>query len=118
MPDELVNKASAWGGAISVWLKIGGTIMAIVGYGFLTYYQIQSNSHGLDELKIVIKDNNEAIEREFEIWGTRSDKRYKRAMETAKELKQANKELELELEDTKLDIAFIKGRMYEQDKNR
>lgn len=112
MPEkELISKANSLGGAISVWFKVIGTVIALIGYGFLTYYQIQSNSVEIHEFKLVVN-------REFEIWKTRSDKRYDRAMEKAVELTKVQTELEHELEETKTELSFIKGRQYEQDKHK
>lgn len=101
MPDQIINKASALGGAISVWFKVIGTVMVLIGYGFLTYYQIQGNSQGINELKILLRDNNEIVKREFEIWGTRSDKRYARASKTAEDLQDVDKAHEKEMKELK-----------------
>jgi peptidoglycan hydrolase CwlO-like protein len=118
MPEKAAAKANLLGSAINNWLKIAGIVLFIIGGAYLTYYQIQSNTAknvAQDAKDIALQ---EALEREIHIWGDRSDKRYKRAMNEAENLKKDNKELEQELEETKIDIAFIKGRMYEQDKNR
>ena len=114
---ESVAKANLLGSTINNWMKIGFIVLAIIGGAYLTYYQIQSNT-----AKNVLQDARdvaieEALEREIHLWGERSNKRYKRAMAEAEHMHQDAEDLEHELEETRLDIAFIKGRMYEQDKN-
>ena len=115
---ESVAKANLLGSTINNWMKIGAIILAIIGGAYLTYYQIQSNT--ADNVRQDTKDKaiEESLDREIHLWGERSDKRYKRAMAEASELEAENKALEKELEETRLDISFIKGRMYEQDKKK
>jgi len=121
MPER-IEKINAWGSLLNSWFKIGATIIMIIGYGFLTYYQIRGNSQSISELKLLIQDNNELVEKEFEIWGDRSDKRYTRAMEEDDELKAEDAKLEgimmdafkeqqkINIELTK-ELYYIKGLM-------
>lgn len=115
---ETVSKANTLGSAINNWVKIAAILLAIIGGAYLTYYQIQSNT-----ATNVEQDNKDAaleatINREITLWGERSDKRYKRASEIEHRLKDEISALEAELEETRLEISFIKGRQYEQDKNK
>jgi hypothetical protein len=121
MPER-IEKMNAWGSLLNSWFKIAAAVIMIIGYGFLTYYQIRGNSQSINELKILIKDNNTLIEKEFEIWADRSDKRYERSMGEAEELKAADSKLEnimmdafkeqqkLNIELTK-ELYFIKGQL-------
>jgi hypothetical protein len=123
MPER-IQKMANLGDAISAWGKIAFTVILIIGYGFLTYYQIRGNSESIGELKLLIKDNNELVEREFEIWGDRSDKRYNRAMDEADELHAEDNKLEsfimdafkeqqkINLELTK-EVWYLKGKLGE-----
>lgn len=112
MPQqEIIEKASLLGGTISVWLKVTGVVISIIGYGFLTYYQIQSNTTAQHEFELL-------MQKEMEVLIKRGDTRYNRAMQKAEELKKENAKTEQEVEDLKEELAFIKGRMYEQDKSK
>lgn len=115
---EAVAKANLLGSTINNWMKIGGIVLAIIGGAYLTYYQIQSNTAANERQDTRDKIIEETIAREIKLWGERSDKRNKRASGKEDELEEDLKALEQELEETKLDIAFMKGRQYEKDKNR
>lgn len=118
MPDAPLNKANLLGSTINNWTKIVAVILFIVGGAYLTYYQIQSNTAANARQDTEFRDMLELVKREFEIWGERSDKRYKRAMEEATKLEDGQIELGKEVAKLKEEIAFMKGRQYEQDKNR
>lgn len=118
MPDAPLNKANLLGSTINNWTKIAAVILFIVGGAYLTYYQIQSNTATNARQDTEVKDILETMKREFQLWGDRSDKRYKRAMEEAVKLEQGQVNLWKEVVKLKEEIAFIKGRQYEQDKNR
>jgi len=111
MPEGKINKLNALGGAISAWSKIAFTVVCIIGYGFLTYYQIKGNSSAIGELKILIQDQTKIDSRELEIYSQRSDKRYSRAMGTAEDLEDRNKEQNKLITENAKDIAFIKGKL-------
>ena len=72
--SDALSKINTAGSAIGNWGKIVAVFFGIVGGGFLTYYQIQANSEG-------VEDNRQKIGAEIAIWGDRSDKRYSRANE-------------------------------------
>jgi len=116
--SDTIAKANTLGSAINNWFKIGAIILFIIGGAYLTYYQIQSNTAANARQDTEVKDILEMMQREFEIWGDRSDKRYKRAMEEATELRDNQKALWKEVTQLKIDLSFMKGRQYEQDKNR
>ena len=109
MPEGKINRLNALGGAISAWSKIALTVICIIGYGFLTYYQIKGNSSAIGELKILIQDQNKLDSRELEIYTQRSDKRYSRAMGTADVLEEKNTDQDQLIIENAKDIAFIKG---------
>lgn len=115
---DSVSRVNLLGSTINNWMKIGGIVLALIGGAYLTYYQIQSNTAKNIAQDAKDKELQATITREIHLWGERSDKRYKRAMEKANALTKVNKELEKELVQTKIEIAFIKGRMLEQDKNK
>jgi hypothetical protein len=115
---ETVAKANLLGSTINNWIKIAVIILTIIGGAYLTYYQIQSNTS--KNIAQDVKDIalEEFIVREIGLWGERSDKRYKRVSEVEQRLEEEIHALEIELEETKLKIAFMKGKQYEQDKNK
>ena len=115
---DTVAKANTLGSAINNWAKIGAVIVFIIGGAYITFYQIQSNTATNARQDTEVKDILEMMQREFEVWGDRSDKRYKRAMEEANELQSNQGRLWKEVTELKVELSFIKGRMYEQDKNR
>ena len=106
-----LTKFNELGGAISTWSKLVFTVFLIIGYGFLTYYQIQGNSQGIDELKLMIKDLKAFDEREIKIISERSDKRYNRALEAAEKLEEKDKKIEGELIDLIKEVYYIKGKL-------
>jgi ketol-acid reductoisomerase len=125
MPERIISKANALGGAINSWFKIAAIIMSIIGYGFLTYYQIKSNSAGINEMKLLTKEHDQAIQKEFKLWADRSDKRFTRAKEMYQELAIEDTKSEKErekLRDQNFELAkelsYIKGKLDEQDRNR
>jgi len=106
MPEEVIRKAGALGSAITSWGKILFVTAAIIGGAFMTYYQIQHNA---------IKNDSQDVE--HQLMNERSDKRYKRAMGTADELKKKDKEHDkMDLEIIK-EIYYIKGRLDQMEKN-
>jgi hypothetical protein len=111
MPEGKINKLNALGGAISAWSKIAFTVICIIGYGFLTYYQIKGNSSAIGELKILIQDQTKLDSRELEIYSQRSDKRYSRAMNVADELDDENKDQNKLIIELIRDVEFIKGKL-------
>ena len=107
MPEKTINKANAIGSLFSTWGKIIVAVILFIGGGFTTYYQIQHN--GL---------KNEAQDIEHQLMNERSDKRYKRAMLTADELKKKDeKHDETDIELIK-EIYYIKGRIDQMDKSK
>jgi len=115
---NVVAEANTLGSAINNWTKIAAVILFLVGGAYITYYQIQSNTATNARQDTEVKDILEMMQREFEVWGDRSDKRYKRAMEEAGELRDNQKTLWKEVTQLKIDNAFMKGRQYEQDKRK
>ena len=113
---ETVAKANLLGSTINNCMKIGAIILAIIGGAYLTYYQIQSNTAKNVEQDATDKALGEALVREIKLWGERSDKRYKRAGEVEHRLEKEIHDLESELEETRIEQAFMQGRQYEQDK--
>ncbi len=113
-----VEKANLLGSTINNWMKIAAIILAIIGGAYLTYYQIQTNT--AKNLQQDARDIalGEHIAREIKLWGERSDKRNKRSSAKEEKLEEEIHKVEAELEETRIDLAFIKGRQYEQDKNR
>lgn len=71
MPAERIAKIASLGDAISAWAKIAFTVILIIGYGFLTYYQIKGNSQAISELKLMIEDLRTYDQREIEILSDR-----------------------------------------------
>lgn len=106
MPEQVINKANSIGSAISTWGKIIIGIIIFIGGAFTTYYQIQHNS-----LK------NDAQDIEHELMNDRADKRYKRAMETADELKSKDKEHDAQYIELIKEVSYLKGRFDQMDKN-
>jgi len=113
-----VEKANLLGSTINNWMKIAAIILAIIGGAYLTYYQIQTNTAKNIAQDATDKALGEMVVREIKLWGERSDKRNKRSGEKEDKLEDEIHKLEQELEETKLDIAFMKGRQYEQDKQK
>jgi len=113
---DSVAKVNLLGSTINNWIKIGAIVLTIIGGAYLIYYQIQSNTatNALQDLKD--KEIEATITREIQLWGERSDKRYKRAMETATELTKKNEKLNTKLHALEIELTFIKGIMSEQNK--
>lgn len=106
-----IEKASQISNLINGWGKIVVAFFSVVGYGFITYYQIKTNSSDIQKLHITIEDNNKAIEREFEVWGDRSNKRYDRAMKTADVIMKQNLKQDDHLLDLEKRLSFIEGKL-------
>lgn len=102
---NIVAEANTLGSAINNWTKIAAVILFIVGGAYLTYYQIQSNTAANARQDTEVKDILEMMQREFQLWGDRSDKRYKRAMEEAAELQGNQKALWKEVTALKVEFA-------------
>ena len=78
-----LHKANQLSNALNGWGKIVAFIVCLIGGAYITYYQIQTNSAAVIELRTLIDDHEVTMKREFEIWGDRSDKRYNRATKMA-----------------------------------
>lgn len=81
--DSGIDKANKISALISGWGKIIFAVGSLIGACFFFYYQVQNNETNIKALEIKLIDQNLSNNREFEIWGQRSDKRYERAMKTA-----------------------------------
>ncbi len=110
MTDK-IQKATQLSTLISSWGKILFVVASLISGCFFFYYQVQSNASKIDGLEIKISDLEINVEREFEVVMSRSDKRYNRAMSTASELKELNKELINELSDLNKEIWYLKGKL-------
>jgi len=113
---DTIAKVNTLGSAINNWAKIGAVIIFIIGGAYVTFYQIQTNTSANARQDTEVKDILEMMQREFQIMSERSDKRYKRAMTEADELQGNQIRLWKEVTTLKIELAFIKGRQYEQDK--
>ena len=111
MPEGKLTKMATLGDAISAWGKIAFTVILIIGYGFLTYYQIKGNSQGISELKLMIEDLRTYDQREIEILSNRSNKRYDRIETELEELKsELNKNDKEDIETIK-ELYYLKGQL-------
>jgi len=117
MMEDKIQKANLWGSTISNWIKILGIVLTIVGYGFLTYYQIKSNSENINKILMLIEDKEKATTREFEVWGARSDKRYIRAMNEADELHNHDDKQDEQIFELTKELWYMKGKLDERDRN-
>lgn len=121
MPEKL-QKINSWASAINGWGKIIiGIIVFIISVG-TAWYQIETNAADNvrqdENIKSIIGNQQKQfnqmmdnVNREFEIQGNRSDKRYQRAMQEAQEI-----HVELDKHDQQIleiykELWFIKGRM-------
>jgi uncharacterized protein HemX len=91
--------------------KIAFTVILIIGYGFLTYYQIKGNSQGISELKLMIEDLRTYDQREIEILSNRSNKRYERIEAELEELKDEIKTNDREDIETIKELYYLKGQL-------
>ncbi len=106
MPTEKLTKV---GNLLSSWTAILILCFTILSGVFGLIYTINSNSSEIENLKLTIKDNNTLISREFEVYSSRSDKRYNRAMlESDKIFKYLDKIENRQYELTK-EIYYLKG---------
>ncbi len=106
-----LSKINEIGGAISTWSRLLISLFLVIGYGFLTYYQIQGNSQGIDELKIMIKDLKEFDQRELEILSNRSNNRYDRALKSAEELEAKDAAHDKQILELTQEIYYLKGKL-------
>jgi hypothetical protein len=104
-------KIATLGDAISAWGKIAFTVIMVIGYGFLTYYQIKGNSQGISELKLMIQDLKEYDQREIEILSNRSDKRYNRIESEIQDIKSDLSEILKEDLETVKELYYLKGQL-------
>jgi uncharacterized protein HemX len=111
MPEGKLTKMATLGDAISAWGKIAFTVILIIGYGFLTYYQIKGNSQGISELKLMIEDLRTYDQREIEILSNRSNKRYDRIEAELEELKDEVKTNDREDIETIKELYYLKGQL-------
>jgi hypothetical protein len=81
--EDKLQKANLISNALNGWGKILFFIISLIGGIYLTYYQIQTNSANIINNSQNIQAERIHTTREFEIWGTRSDKRYTRATKMA-----------------------------------
>jgi hypothetical protein len=127
--EKTVEKVGNWASNIS---SIGKVLIALFIFIFAVgtaWYQIETNKSDNvrqdENIKSIIGNQQEqfdrmmeSVGREFKVQSSRSDKRYKRAMEEAKELRDIDKKHEKQLLDLLERVSFIEGRRYEQDKNK
>jgi predicted RND superfamily exporter protein len=122
MPEEKLNKINTIGSTISVWGKLLiGLIVFIISVG-TAWYQIETNAADNvrqdENIKTIIGNQQKQfdqmmdnITREFEIQSNRSDKRYERAMQEAKELHIEIDKHDQQILDIYKEIWYIKGKM-------
>ncbi len=121
--ESKVSKANAWGSLISVWGKILiGIFIFVISVG-TAWYQIQTNATDNARQDQQFLDVMETMKREFEVWGSRSDKRYNRAMKESEELHEEDDKLEtyikkIEAQNLELykEVWYIKGVLDAQNK--
>lgn len=112
--DQNIDQANKLGNLLNSWTKIFiGLGVAVISCA-MAYYEIYENKDD------IIKEREERISNEI-ISEERSDKRYARAMETAKELKdyikyQEGRLLEMEKKHAQLE-GYIKGKEYNEKHN-
>lgn len=100
--DKNIDQANKLGNLLNSWTKIFiGLGIAVVSCA-MAYYEIYENKDGI-VLEKKERIQNEAINEE------RGEKRYARAMETAKELKDFIRYQQEEIVKTKEDVAYLKG---------
>ncbi len=104
-----IDTANTLGSAIGNWGKIIAVILGIVGSGFLTYYQIQENSSGVLGNKVLIEQERVYTQKEFKLWGERSDKRYKRAMDMGLEMQRHIERQYKMIIDLERKVSYIEG---------
>ena len=106
---EKVNKANTLADLILKYGKIFAVLGVIIGGGFLIYNQIQYNTQRLALHDEQFKEVLNTIKREFQVFSDRSDKRYKRVMNEAKELHGENENQDLKFWDINTRLSFIEG---------
>lgn len=127
--ESKVDKANAWGSLISVWGKILIALLIFIVTVGGAWYQIETNAANDvrqdQSIESIIKNDAEerkqlieAMKGEFKVHGERSDKRYKRAMEEAKELHKEIDENNEQILNLIERISFLEGRQYERDKRK
>ena len=118
MPAEKIKKVNTLGSTISVWGKLViGLIIFIVGIG-TTYYKIESNAVTNIKQDDQFKEIMQAMTREFEIWGERSDKRYQRAMSEAEELHIHDDKFDEQLLEMTKELYYMKGKFDQIENNK
>ena len=108
---DTIDEGNKLGAFLNSWTKIIGLIIICVSSCALAYYRIFENE------KEIILERADRIKQE-QVIEERSDKRYARAMETAKELKeyikyQEDRLLEMEKKQAYME-GYIKGKEHNE----
>ena len=114
---EFIKKAGELGGTISTWTKIIIGLLFFVGGGFLIYNQIQHNTATNTRQDTQFIKVLETMDREFEVWGQRSDKRYKRASEEAIKLENKDQDQDKQLLDLHKKLSYLEGYLKGKSEN-
>jgi hypothetical protein len=111
--EEKMSKANSLGSAISVWTRIIIGAIVFIGTCFLAYNQIWNNSDAITRVSGNIHEVRKLVEKDLDVYSARSDKRYKRAMETADKLEKKCDKLERMVINLIEDNAYLKGKIQE-----
>lgn len=108
MPTEKITKL---GNLLNSWTAVIIMVVTFFSGVFGLIYTIHSNSSEIENLKLTIKDNNTLVEREFEVYSTRSDKRYKRVLKEAEHLFNYVEKVEERQYELLKELYYLKGKV-------
>lgn len=118
MPIEKINKAGEAASSLNTLFKLAGIIISIILGAAATYYGVQTNSSEIEKIHMYREQDKVEVQEKLEVWGSRSDRRYKRLSEQDKELVKIGMIYEGRLRKLEEKISHLEGRLltYEKDK--
>jgi hypothetical protein len=108
MPIEQVGK---FGNVIYTWLAILGVVVGGLWSMFTAHDNIGDNASELIKTNIRIDQLDIDSKEDVNIWGERSDRRYKRLMEENSELKRIGLMLNNRVMDLEKKVSNLEGRL-------
>lgn len=116
MPIEKINKAGETASNLNTLFKLAGIIISIILGAAATYYGVQTNSREIEKIHMFREQDKVEMEERLEVWGSRSDRRYKRLSEQDKELVKIGMMYEARLRRLEERVNFLEGRLNTYEK--
>jgi len=113
MALDILNKA---GSVIYTWIAILGIVIGGIYSIFSAHDSVSDNEQDIIKTNLRIDAQEDDLKEDIELWGLRSDRRYKRLLEQNKEFIKLGITLDNRVRELEVKLSELKGR-YDEGKN-